>query len=108
MENQHESIQELWKLNMKHKDPPLENQQQPPFVLFNPSSSANIELYLEKMKILQQKKALKERKMQRKESRNIKATFVVSGSHQDKYDIDQVLQQLGEKPKSDKKLNKSH
>lgn len=104
-----EDIQQLWKLNMDRKiESGIQDQhQQPPFLLFNPT--AYTEQYLEKLKILQEKKALKERKFQRKQGRNVKATFVVSGSHQDHYDIDQVLQQLGElKPKkSDKKSNKN-
>ena len=71
-----------------------------PFYVFNPSMYT--QEYFEKMRLLQKKKELKEKRTQKKQSRNVKSTFVVSGA-KDNYDIDSVLQQLGEIRSDNKK-----
>ena len=94
-------MEEVWNLNEAGA-----GAKQPPFFVFDPS--VYTEEYLEKLKLLKQKKEKKERKNQKKMSRNVKSSFVVSDK--DNYDIDQILQDLGEVrvSKSDKKSNKKN
>ncbi len=90
MNKMEKDLRQVWGMNQEN---PVEN---PPFFYFDPS------VYLEKMQALQQKKEKKEKKNQKRKNRNVKSTFVVSGTEEN-YDLETILQQLGEKERKSNK-----
>ena len=62
------------------------------------------EQYVEKLRNLQKKKEKKERKLQKQERKNVTASFTTEND--DSYDIENVLESLGELPKKSRKKKK--
>ena len=94
LEAKAQQLKELWNLYNSSGAAEVATSEdgKPPFVIFNPPMYS--EQYIEKMKQLELKKAKKERKTQKRVGKNVKSSFQTEDKGD--YDIDSVLEHLGE------------